>query len=204
MASINFENETETKMEQSYNYIGTRNKSEKALPVFMLLFVIGFVLGIFLVQFNETKFVKTGGLFSYEWINEFLYLNIDTNKFFYYCLRHRLSILLILFLICFCIASYVLFGTITFAGGICTGIWLSQATLQLGIKGPLIFLGMLFPQIVCYFPGYLLFINLVSRIRQHKRIMVIILCIVILFTIGIYLETYVNPIILHKMLKKFY
>ena len=178
--------------------------NKKTMAFFLLLTAAGFLGGILMMQLMGDKFMEAGGIFSYEWISRFLYMEIDCTGFFYYCLQRRLLLTLILFLAGISFLAVPSGGVFCFFLGLIYGMELSIASAQLGLQGPLIFAATCFPQAFLYIPGFILYLVFILRFRQHKKTLAVFLLILVLFTIGCLLESYVNPVVLHKILKSFY
>lgn len=178
--------------------------NKRALAEYLLWSAFGFLLGIVVMQVWGKQMKDSAGLFSYEWLSKFLYIEIDCKSFFYYCLKERIIILLVFILIFISNWTIAINRIISFSLGGYVGAELSLASLALGIKGPLVFIGLIFPQGIVYTATFILYLLVCHRKREHKRIIVNIALIICLFTVGILLESYVNPIILHKILKSFY
>ena len=74
-----------------------------------------------------------------------------------------------------------------------------------GAKGLLLCLVALFPQFLAYVPAYLGLVQLSERRREHvgwRKTAAVVFLFVILI-VGILLESYINPLILQKLLKIF-
>ena len=178
--------------------------NKKTMAIYLLLTAAGFLGGILMMQFMGDICMETGGIFSYEWISRFLYMEIDCTGFFYYCFERRLLLTLVLFLAGISFLAEAFGGVSCFLLGLMNGMGLSIASAQLGIQGPLIYAATCFPQAFFYIPGFILYLIFILRFRQHKKTITVFLIILVLFTIGCFLESYVNPVVLHKILKKFY
>ena len=179
-------------------------KIYKTMAFFLLLTAIGFLAGIVLMQFIGEQLMETGGIFSYEWISRFLYMEIDSTGFFYYCLQRRLILALILFLSGISFLAIPSGSIFCFFFGLVNGMELALASAQLGVQGPIVYAATCFPQALLYIPGLTLYLVFILWFKQRKKVLSLFIAILLLFTIGCLLESYVNPIILHKMLKKIY
>lgn len=178
--------------------------NKKAMAFFILLTAAGFLGGVLLMQFAGDKFMETGGIFSCEWISRFLYMNIDCTGFFYYCLQRRFLLTLILFLAGISFLAVPSGGIFCFLLGFINGMEISIASAQLGLQGPFVYAATCFPQALFYIPGFILYLFFILRFRQQKNTLSVFIIILVLFTIGCLLESYVNPVVLHKILKKIY
>lgn len=103
--------------------------------------------------------------------------------------------------------------------GFSVGFMLSTAIAKYGMKGIFLVLGSLFPQYLFYFPVYILCCYLASYLRQRMRQdrigngsdrgyiygawLTAAVGILLIFLAGVFLESYVNPTILKKILKFF-
>ena len=92
--------------------------------------------------------------------------------------------------------------------GVSFGFLCVMAITNFGWKGILYMGGFLFPHYIFYIAGYLLFLKIFWKKKEdmamtQKELVMQTGMIVLLFVIGLLVESYVNPIFLKKMLKIF-
>lgn len=103
--------------------------------------------------------------------------------------------------------------------GFSVGFMLSAAIAKYGVKGILLVLGGVFPQYLFYFPVYVLYCYLTVHLRQrlnrdkagngsergyiYGAWLIAAVGLLLIFVMGIFLESYINPVILKKILKIF-
>ncbi len=178
-----------------------------------------FVAGIFFANLMGREAVSNAGVLNDYFIEKFQYTEINGQNLFFYIIRERLPLLLLLLLLT--MTSLGIAGGILMLSwqGFSVGFMLSTAIAKYGMKGILLVLGSLFPQYVFYFPVYILYCYLAVYLRQrtHKdrmgngsdrryiygAWMITAAGILIMFITGIFLESYINPIILKNILKIF-
>lgn len=178
-----------------------------------------FVAGIFMANLMGREAVSNAGVLNDYFVEKFQYTEINGQNLFFYIIGERVPLLLLLLLLTL--------TTLGMAGGLLmldwqgfsVGFMLSTAIAKYGIKGILLVLGGLFPQYIFYFPVYILYCHLAAYLRQrlHKDRMgnssdrgyiygawlIAATGILLIFVAGIFLESYVNPTILKKILKIF-
>lgn len=178
-----------------------------------------FVAGIFFANLMGRDAVSNAGVLNDYFVEKFQYTEINGQNLFFYIIGERVPMLLLLLILA--VTSLGIAGGILMLDwqGFSVGFMLSTAIAKYGVKGILLVLGSLFPQYVFYFPVYILYCHLAIYLRQrlHKDRMgngsdrrytygawlVAAIGIQLIFITGIFLESYLNPIILKKILKIF-
>lgn len=168
---------------------------------FGYLLLIAFFMGIGLVFLFSDTLIFREGYFSVYSLERLQYLQVDEQKLLLCVMRSRIQ--LILFLI--------------FAGMVAVSVWVSYlfsmwygASMgilagifveRFGVKGIILFLACILPQILLYLPGFygILWICCNRRAYEKTRfVMKMIPCIGVTI-IGMFLESYVNPTVLTKI-----
>lgn len=186
---------------------------------FFLDFFGCFCLGIILVNVIAGEYLSEMGIFGDYFLNQFQSMEVNTQNLFSYVFEKRMLFLVVLFVLGFtsigCICSYICIGWF----GLSCGLLLSLAAREQGIMGIIIcFIGVM-PQFLIYVPfGYLFLRKLYNTSSQmhfqntsgmfdkgYKRQVILSYFLVFLLTAALYfagvlLESYVNPIILKKVL----
>ena len=186
------------------------------------LFTIGLFLGILIVNLGYDAWIKNGSLLGADMIARLKNSMPDGGGLLSYVIKHRLFTVCMLGLLATTIIGLpVVCGYICYVG-LAAGCLLSVAVIRYGIRGLLLMAAGILPQGVFLIPGYIaLFVwavnvnrMLYSRnpykehyMRYSKQIyvqkglqMAGITAVVI---IGCLLESYVNPKMLHFILKIF-
>lgn len=180
-----------------------------------LFFAGGFLLGTLLIALTDNAALFNMGILSKDWLRQMIFLEVDGNALFYYCLQSRLTTTL--FLIAFACTNLAAVVAAVYVGyiGASLGVLLSASVLQFGASGILLFLALQFPHGVLYGIGfyfYLIWLRGMQDFRtgnygNGKNIffvkitqVIVILTIVLL---GILLESYVNPLLFNKIVKIF-
>ena len=186
------------------------------------LFMIGFFMGILFVNLGYDTWIRNGSLLGAEMMNRLKNSRPAGDGLVGYILRHRLFTGCLL-----CLVSTTLIGMPFLCAYICyiglsAGCLLSVAVVRYGIRGLLFMAAVLFPQALLLVPAYILLFfwaadvnrklyaprtqlegyeRYSSRFYLRKSAQVIgIMAVVIM---GCLLESYVNPSILHFVLKIF-
>ncbi len=186
------------------------------------LFMIGLFMGILLVNLGHETWIKNGSLLGTEMMSRLKSSRPAGESMVGYILRHRLSTGCLL-----CLVSTTLIGMPFLCAYICymglsAGCLLSVAVVRYGIRGLLFMAAVLFPQALLLVPAYILLLfwasdvnrtlyawgsqlegyeRYSSRFYLRKGIQIVgIMAVVIM---GCLLESYVNPNVLHFVLKIF-
>ncbi len=186
------------------------------------LFMIGLFMGILLVNLGHETWIKNGSLLGTEMMGRLKSSRPAGESMVGYILRHRLSTGCLL-----CLVSTTLIGMPFLCAYICymglsAGCLLSVAVVRYGIRGLLFMAAVLFPQALLLVPAYILLFfwasdvnrtlyawgsqlegyeRYSSRFYLRKGIQIVgIMAVVIM---GCLLESYVNPNVLHFVLKIF-
>lgn len=171
------------------------------LAVFFLFFVCG-IIAANLFGIDSTRY--SNGLTLY-YFKQFQFAQLDMEDLFYYIADRRLKLFAVLILASMLRRDVVVHIIFSAWCGFTYGYFCVILLGCMGAKGLLICLAALFPQFICYVPSY---IGLV-RLTAHKDESGIcskslyFLLIIAGMAGGILLESYINPIVLQKMLKIF-
>lgn len=178
-----------------------------------------FAAGILLANMMGREAVSNAGILNDYFVEKFQYTEVSGENLFFYVIGERVPLVLLLLMLTLTTLGMV--GGILMLSwqGFSVGFMLSTAIAKYGVKGILLVLGGLFPQYLFYLPVYILYCYLTNylRLRLSKdRIgngsdrgyilgawMVSAAGLLLLFVAGIFLESYMNPLILKKILKIF-
>ncbi|MCI9445794.1 MAG: hypothetical protein HFH36_00095 [Lachnospiraceae bacterium] len=178
-----------------------------------------FTAGIFLANLMGREAVSNAGILNDYFVEKFQYTEINGQNLFFYILGERVPILLLL--LALAMTALGMAGGLLLLDwqGFSVGFMLSTAIAKYGMKGIFLVLGSLFPQYLFYFPVYILCCYLASYLRQRMRQdrigngsdrgyiygawLTAAVGILLIFLAGVFLESYVNPTILKKILKFF-
>lgn len=178
-----------------------------------------FTAGIFVANLMGREAVSNAGILNDYFVEKFQYTEINGQNLFFYIIGERVPMLLLLLLLT--LTSLGIAGGILMLDwqGFSVGFMLSTAIAKYGMKGILLILGSLFPQYVFYFPVYILYCYLAVYLRRrmykdragngsdrryiYGAWLIAAIGILAVFITGIFLESYINPTILKKILKFF-
>lgn len=186
------------------------------------LFLIGLFIGILIVNLGHESWIENGGLLSADMMSRLKNSRPQGAGMVAYILRHRLSAVCMLSLISTTVIGMPVICAYICYMGLSAGCLLSVAVIRYGIRGLLFMAAALFPQALFLIPAYAgLFIWAVgfnrtlyasrtnlngyerfsSRFYLGKCAQIVGIMAVVI--IGCLLESYVNPNILHFVLKIF-
>ncbi len=165
------------------------------------LFFAGVLAGIGLVQSQGAAALS--GIFSEYFLNQYASLKIDAGKLFFYVGSCRLG-QYGLAVCCGALpaASWAV-GALLFGLGLSWGTMLSISTIRLGLKGALLCLFGVLPQIFFYLPafGWILLWILHGGVSRKKYFFLAAAGLVFLL-FGVGAEAYINPLILQQILRR--
>lgn len=182
--------------------------------ILLLCFVVGMVIGTLLCNFCFADYCSQSGIVS----NYFLSMVSDNppnrTDLFFYILNTRYKEMLLVGLLAVTVFGAPAACIMAVKWGMSFAFILSAVVMRFGIKGLLLALAFLLPQYILYVPAYVrLYLETVtcsSALFYHKEgggtkeiclryYLNFLVCVVLIFC-GIWLESYINPIFLRKML----
>lgn len=186
------------------------------------LFLIGLFIGILIVNLGHETWIGNGSLLGTDMINRLKNSRPVGEGLFGYIVRHRLLAVCLLSLSATTLIGMPVLCLYICYTGLAAGCLLSVAVIRYGIRGLLFMVAALFPQAILLVPAYIVFfswaVDLNSKLyaprtqlegyerysRQfYVKKSVQIIGVVIVVIMGCLLESYVNPEILHFILKIF-
>lgn len=186
------------------------------------LFMIGFFMGILIVNLCHETWISNGDLLGTEMMSRLKSSRPDGESMVGYILRHRLSTVGILGLVSTTIVGMPALCIYICYTGLAAGCLLSVAVIRYGLRGLLFVAGALFPQGFFLIPAYIGLFLWAANVNQtlyargtqlegyerfsrhfYLKKCVQMAGIATVVIIGCLLESYVNPSILHFVLKIF-
>ena len=166
-----------------------------------LVLAVGFFIGIIYQNLTYAKGTVALELFEKGRLQQYLQIDVITEKYLWYVLKERI---LLFGLVCLCgsMRWKKMFVTVLlFILGFLLGMLGVIATLQLGGKGILFCLGVLLPHGIFYSLaiGMLLTYWFHAPRKEWNRVKTIF--VILMFLLGILVETYVNPFLLKFMIR---
>ena len=196
--------------------------SQKNFYYVIYLFMIGLFLGILIVNAGYDTWIRNGSLLGTEMILRLKNSVPDGGELFGYIMKHRLFTVFMLGIL-----GTTMIGIPAVCGYVCytglaAGCLLSVAVIRYGIRGLLLMAAGVFPQGLLLIPAYIaLFIWTlnVNRLlyvkgpygdhyirtgrQSYLKKGIEMISIVVVVIIGCLVESYVNPKMLHFILKIF-
>lgn len=198
-------------------------KEKQQSPGWFLTFFTGIILGGFVVWWNKDKFVQDSYFLGEEVFKRFGYTSIYKEGFFYYIFKNRFELFLLLALSSFTSFMGGIFYFFIFWLGLCSGVIGITLLLKFGIKGMLLLFGLIFPHILIYIPCFVGLMKFLYKFQNAGKIsrssmagvkhagnrpfstfLLTITCFLIILLTGIFLESYVNPLVLKKITSFFW
>ena len=166
-----------------------------------LSFFMGIVAGVLIAQMRfqltETE------LFGEYFLNQYAMLPVNREKLFFYVGGYRLSQYLAFVCIGFLAQAPLLLTALLFLAGMLWGSMTGISILQLGMKGFVICLTGLFPQILFYVPAFgWVFLWTYCGGVNRKKYMIFAFLGLFFLLFGIAAEACINPEIIRQILRK--
>ena len=199
-----------------------QQSSVKNVYYVIYLFMIGLFLGILIVNLGYDGWIKDGGLLGMDMIVRLKNSVPDSRGLLGYVMKHRLFTVCMLGLLATTIIGMPVVCAYICYIGLAAGCLLSVAVIRYGIRGLLLMVAGILPQGIFLIPGYIALLvwavsvnrMLYSRnpykehyMRYSRQIYIQkglqIAGITVVVIIGCLLESYVNPKLLHFILKIF-
>lgn len=186
------------------------------------LFMIGFFIGILAVNMGHGTWIRNGSLLGPEMMSQLKNSRPEGESLVGYILKNRLSVVCVLGLVSTTVIGMPALCVYICYTGLSAGCLLSVAVIRYGIRGLLFMAAALFPQFLLLVPAYVMLffwgvdVNSIlyaprSQMEGYERYSrqfylkkgVQILGIVTVTIMGCLLESYVNPKVMHFVLKIF-
>lgn len=171
--------------------------TRKQLFVF---FMPGFLLGILYVNLIMKKYTADPGIFSDYFLRQYESASIVIQEFIWYLVKIRFAPFLLLLGLAFTKVRKI--STVAFLvwTGFSSGMLLSMAVLDKGIKGSLLCLVGIFPQFLFYIPSYMVVIWYGYTYPENNWNVQKSVFIGLGMVVGVIMEAYVNPIVIQAFL----
>lgn len=191
---------------------------EKGKLPLTYLFLAGIFLGMILVNFGKKVLLADTGMLNEEALYHMKYMTVDGNALFWYVMGIRLKTLVGLVVLATTYLGLVAVGCAAVNYGVLAGMFLVSALMRYGVKGILLVITAIFPQYLIYGPAFfflliwceqicrLIYFEKGARLGSRQFVLVKLLQllgIIAVIITGCALESYVNPMILIKLLKNF-
>ena len=187
--------------------------------IIRLILLFSFIGGILTANLSGQEQISQIGVLNDYFMERFEYHTVHGENLFFYILGERVPMLVLLFLLAF--SSLGVVSGMFFLGWqvFSVGFMMAAAIAKYGVRGILLAVGAIFPQYLVYFPIYIIFCYIAQDLRKSRYkssrdgmtsreqlrnwgAAVVLFGILFLFYLaGICLESYVNPMILKKIMR---
>ncbi len=161
----------------------------------LLLYMLGFMAGILSANLISKDYIAGMGIFNEFFLQQYVQTEIDTGAFFWYIIRIRIGPV-ILAVIAGC--SRLRKGVVVFFlawTGFLSGMIMTAAVMQIGIKGILLCLVGILPHFPFYIAGYAILLWYLFSYPKSRWNLTKTVCFLLLMSVGIIVECYINPIL---------
>ncbi|NLL80195.1 MAG: hypothetical protein GX234_10525 [Clostridiales bacterium] len=191
----------------------------------LLPFLTGFVVGVLLWNFGGAALTEKSGLLDEYTLGRIRSMELNYHAFFWYVLQKRIGMLWLLAMVSSTFAGIYLLYAYTVWLGAAGGILLSASVIRYGFRGILLVIAGCLPQYLFYLPaivgmlciGYSFCVKLYYPSRDtgyscyngsnRKSLLVryflLFLSVHLVVIIGTVMESYVNPILVTRLLQIF-
>ncbi len=159
----------------------------------LILFFIGFLLGIVYVNFYAIDFVSMNGIFNSYYLDVFMNQQLNIREYFLYLIGVRVLPLILLFLLGITKFHKVVVYVFVLWIGFMLGNYVTLSVVQLGVRGLFFGIVALMPHIIFYIPMYLILLFYLYQYPDAKWALPKTIAMVLCFVIGIILEGQINP-----------
>lgn len=168
---------------------------------YLILFFCGILVGVTFVQTQKNS--AFAGIFSEYFLNQYASLQIDFMKLFRYVGSCRLGQYAVLVCCGSLAGAPLIYGGFIFLLGMTWGTVISISTLRLGLKGVLICVAGVFPQVFFYIPAYgWMVLWILKRGTSRRKYLFLAAAGFFFLFFGIVAEVYLNPGFLQQILRK--
>lgn len=169
--------------------------------IYLILFFAGLLTGIIFVQ--GQKNTAFAGIFSEYFLNQYASLRIDYEKLLRYVVNCRCGQYALLVCCGALAVAPFLFGMLIFVFGMTWGSMISISTVRLGLKGVVICVAGVIPQLLFYAPAFGWLLLWIWRHGNNRKKYFFLAAAGFFFLfLGIITEVYINPLILQQILRK--
>ena len=167
----------------------------------ILIYMLGFFLGIIYLNVASTRYVVDVGIWS-EWFRS-QYLGYDLKSFDYMWYVAQIRLLPAGGLAILGGTKFRKIAAYLFLlwAGLASGMILTSALLMLGVKGFILCVISMLPHFLCYIPAYAMLLLYLFRYPVSEWNSTKTLSFVLFLTMGIALECLVNPVLLKMFLR---
>lgn len=176
----------------------------------MILFMISFIGGIIFTNVFGKAYILGIGLLGEYFLLNFRYTQINYNRLFLYVFEERIKLILFIGILGITNIGIPVICCLFIWLGFSSGVLLSVAIMKFGLKGIAICIAGIFPHFFIYIPLILIYSDRIIDKRfsqkttyKKQNLMQYGLFIVIgilIMTIGVLLESYINPYVLKKII----
>ena len=163
--------------------------------VFVLFCMLGFLIGILYTNIAAKDYVAGVGIFSDYFLDQYVQTEIVTQEYLWYLLKVRITpAVALLVLGCLRIRKGAVLGFLLWTGFL-SGMFFTLAVMKMGGMGILFALTAAAPQFIFYITGFFILLWNLYNYPRTKWDASKTLVVLLLISVGILLECYVNPVL---------
>ncbi len=169
--------------------------------VFLLLYLFGFLFGIFYANTISKEFIMNIGIFNDSYLKHYLESSINEQKYALYLMKIRSVPFILLLILGLTKLRKMIAAVFLVWTGFLIGVITSVAVMKLGIVGIFFNIISLFPHFIFYGLEYIILLLNISRRDKVKWSPFSLAVMILLFVMGVIMESYINPVLMKMFLK---
>lgn len=166
-------------------------------------FLACFFVGILMANFLGADIFQENGSLTRYYLKQMQYADIRPQELLWHVCANRLPLFFTLLVLGSIPRGKLVHAVFVAWSGFAYGYFCVMTICGYGVRGLILCVVALFPQFLLYIPVYLGLVELAGareRKRKKLRCLLAVLLLFVCFFAGILLESYVNPVVLQKML----
>lgn len=168
--------------------------------IIYILFVFGFLLGIFYINLFTGTWIHSVELFS-EYFKEYCYSERNIIAYIWYIVKIRILPIILILIPAKINLKRILIVIIIIWTGFLSGLIFTVAVLELGIKGIVLCIVGIIPHFICYVTAYIVLFVYLFTYPDTKWNEIKTISIILFLLLGIITEVYLNPVLLTIYMK---
>ena len=176
-------------------------KMFRAQKVFPILYMVGFLIGILYVNLVADQYVNQSSIFSEYYLKQYASMGLAAGGYLVQLIGIRFSPFFVILMLGYTRYRKGIVILFLLWTGFSFGLLISIEIMSMGSRGVLFFLAGLFPQYLFYIAAYIILLWNVY-VNQEIRWTISKMTVTVgLILIGLFMEGWVNPLIIRGFIK---
>lgn len=165
-------------------------------------FMPGFILGILYANFFLKQTVLDTDIFNLEFLKSYVKMESFGNAYLFYIIQIRMVPFLVLMALAFTKIKKILMPVVVIWCAFSGGTLLTVAILKMGMKGILLCIVCIVPQVISYAIAYLVLLTYCVQYPKNQWNRQKTVFVFLMMILGIVIETYLTPMIVKIFLRR--